>query len=80
MRLRWERPRDGLARGFSVEGLQLAQVAHIEHADNGDGRWMVLLLHPEGELFDLFGSAEEAMAAAETAIDWTREPSTGEHD
>lgn len=69
MRLRWEPPRQGLARGFGPDGHELAQVAHVYSASGDDLGWTVLLVNPEGELFDRFETAAEATAAAEAALD-----------
>jgi hypothetical protein len=71
MELRWERGRsDDLCRGFSVdEGQELAQVAHVFGPDGTDHGWIVLLTLQQGELFDHFPTPEEAMAAAEAALD-----------
>jgi hypothetical protein len=76
--LRWDRPRAGFARGFSDEGYQLAQVAHVKSPDGAREGWAVLLLHPEGELFDQFDTPDEAMAAAEAAVDSNDELPTSE--
>lgn len=69
MKLRWEPPRQGIARGFSPAGRELAQVTHTYSASGDDLGWTVLLLHPEGELFDRFETVAEATAAAEAALD-----------
>jgi hypothetical protein len=66
--LRWEAPHDGLARGFSPSGDELAQVAHVFSPDGDDLGWIVLLLHEQGELFDHDEAAAQAMAAAEVAV------------
>jgi hypothetical protein len=69
MRLRWERSHVGMCRGFSVEGHELAQVAHVYGPDGRDNGWIVLLTLQRGELFDHYPTPEEAMAAAEVALD-----------
>lgn len=81
MKLRWERPREGLARGFGDNGHELAQVAHVYSANHDDLGWTTYLTHEPGdpgELFESFPTAEAAMAAAEAAIglgqDETEEP------
>ena len=78
MRLRWERPRDGLARGFGVGGHELAQIAHVYSAVGDDLGWMVLLMHDQGELFDHFHTADLAMRAAEEALA-PQPPANGKH-
>lgn len=67
-----------LARGFSDEGYQLAQVAYVESSDGTYAAWMVLLLHPEGELFDHYETPYEAMAAAEAAVEWNADPAVSD--
>lgn len=77
MRMRWERPNQGLARGFGDGGHELAQVAHIFSAGGDDIGWVVYLTHEPGdpgEMFEPFASVEMAMAAAEAAV----EPSSDE--
>lgn len=69
MQLQWEGPRDGLARGFGPGGHELAQVANVFSPGGDELGWIVLLLHEQGELFDHYGSASQAMAAAETSLD-----------
>lgn len=69
MRLRWESPNQGLARGFSPEGVELAQVAHIHSPTGDDLGWVVWLTLEQGELFDQFPTITAARAAAEQALD-----------
>lgn len=69
MMLRWEHTHESMRRGYSVEGHQLAQVAHVFGADGNDNGWIVLLTHQQGELFDHYPTPEAAMAAAEVALD-----------
>lgn len=54
--------------GISDEGLVIAQVAHVVGPEGRDEGWMVWLIHQQGELFDRYASEEEAMAAAEAAL------------
>lgn len=65
----WEPPRQGLARGFSDAGQELAQVSYVYSGRGDDLGWTVWFVHQEGELWDHFDSAEAAMAAAEAALD-----------
>jgi hypothetical protein len=69
VRLRWEVPYDGLARGFGPGTHELAQVAHVYSPTGDDLGWVVWLTHEGGELFDHYASAELAMAAAEAALE-----------
>ena len=54
--------------GISDEGLVVAQVAHVVGPEGRDDGWMVWLIHQQGELFDRYASEEEAMSAAEAAL------------
>lgn len=69
MKLRWEQPSQGMCRGFSEDGHQLAQVANIHGPDGTDRGWMVWLVYQHEEPFDHYRSVEEAKAAAEAALD-----------
>jgi hypothetical protein len=69
MRLRWEHTHESMRRGYSVEGHELAQVAHVFGPDGHDHGWIVLLTLQQGELFDHYQTPEAAMAAAEVALD-----------
>lgn len=71
MRLVWEKPNQGLARGFSDDGPELAQVAHVYNASGDDLGWIVKLTHDQAELFDHYDTIEQAMGAAEAALDRT---------
>lgn len=68
MRLDWERPNDGLSRGFSADGRVLAQVAHVHSASGEEVGWLAWMTF-EGELFDQFATMEAAQAAVEAALD-----------
>jgi hypothetical protein len=68
MRLRWEKAHAGLYRGFAASGQELAQVGHVSGPDGSDYGWMVWLTLDQGELLDRHPTAEEAMAAAESAL------------
>jgi hypothetical protein len=69
VRLRWEHTHQSLRRGFSLEGLEVAQVAHVFGPDGDDNGWIVLLTLQQGELFDHYSTPDAAMAAAEIALD-----------
>jgi hypothetical protein len=68
VRVVWEPPNDGLSRGFSDEGHELAQVAHVYSPTGDDIGWVAWLRHG-GELFDQFATLEAARHAVETALD-----------
>jgi hypothetical protein len=68
MPLRWERKGLGRYTAYSEEGHQLAQIAHIVGPGGADVGWMVWLTLKQGELFDHYPNAEEAMTAAERAL------------
>jgi hypothetical protein len=68
MSLRWERPQQGLSRGFSPEGHELAQVVHVHGPDGDELGWIAWLVHEQGELFDHFPTVDAARAAAEKAL------------
>jgi hypothetical protein len=69
MRLRWERMYLGSYHGFSDDGRQLAQIGDVVGPDGTSQGWMVYLVHQQGELFDRYPTEEDAMAAAEAALD-----------
>lgn len=69
MTLRWERVYLGSYHGFGDDGRQLAQVGDVIGPDGASQGWMVYLVHQQGELFDRYPTEEEAMAAAEAALD-----------
>ena len=58
-----------MLRGRSVEGAQLAQVAHVVGPGGRDDGWMVWLTHQSVELSERFPSEQDAIAAAEAALD-----------
>lgn len=68
MRVVWEPPNDGLSRGFSDEGHELAQVAYVYSPTGREIGWVAWLTHV-GELFDQFATLEAARAAVEDALD-----------
>lgn len=68
VKLEWEPPNDGLSRGFSADGHELAQVAHVFSAGGDEIGWLAWLAHG-GELFDQFATIDAAQAAAEAALD-----------
>ena len=68
VRLVWEEPNDGLSRGFSDEGHELAQVAHVFSATGDEIGWVAWLAHG-GELFDQFATIDAAQTAAEAALE-----------
>lgn len=67
--LHWERTHAGLFRCFALTGQELAQVGHVTGPSGADWGWMVWLTLEQGELFDRYAGLEEAMAAAEEALD-----------
>jgi hypothetical protein len=69
VRLWWEPPNHGLSRGWSPEGIELAQVGHIRSREGEDIGWIVWLTLEQGELFDQFPTIEAAQAAAEAALE-----------
>ena len=54
--------------GLSEQGLVLAQVAQVLGPDGHDEGWMVWLTHRPDAVFDRYGTDEEAMLAAEAAL------------
>jgi len=72
MRLRWEQPRQGLCRGFTPEGHELAQVARVHSPAGDDLGWIVWFVHDQGKQLDHYPTAEAAQAAAERALSVTQ--------
>jgi hypothetical protein len=69
MQLRWERRRRGVYHGLSDQGLALAQVALVLGPEGQEEGWMVWLTHRPDAVFERFATGEEAMIAAEAALD-----------
>jgi hypothetical protein len=70
MKLRWEKRHSDLHLGFSPihPGQEVAQVAHVHGPDGSDHGWMVWLTVEQGELFDRYNRAGDAMKAAEARV------------
>ena len=68
MELRWERKGLGRYTAYDDAGHQLAQIAHIVCPGGADVGWMVWLTLQQGQRFDRYPNAGEAMAAAERAL------------
>jgi hypothetical protein len=68
MRLQWVRARLGMYRG-TLDGVVLAQVANVVGPSGADGGWMVWIHNDRDDLGPRYPNEDEAMAAAEAALD-----------